>query len=338
MRDAPNFFTSAASLGNFCPFLYFPERISRASFSEISRYFGTAIHSCYNSYLANNATCPIRGSSKRQEANMTAKNYLLFSDFDQTLSFHDSGIVLSELIGISGFTERVAGLSNIHLVQQGGELAYLLLHDPDFRRVRRDRLIEVGKRIRLKANIPLLIELLKDLDGHNFSFYVVSAAPQEVIESALEGIVDPIHIHGTRFRYDAVTGEIQSIVQLPAGYGKVAVVDELRAASPIGPHRMIYVGDGSSDVHVMLHVNRLGGLTIGVSENKYITSIAGRTVLSDDALSVLVPVLEDVLKWDTASIRAFFELHGFALTEWDKIRTDAIAFSSAPAETARVVQ
>lgn len=269
---------------------------------------------------------------------MTAKNYLLFSDFDQTLSFHDSGIVLSELIGISGFGERVAGLSNIHLVQQGGELAYLLLHDPDFRRVRRDRLIEVGKRIRLKANIPLLIELLKDLDGHNFSFYVVSAAPQEVIESALEGIVAPSHIHGTRFRYDAQTGEIQSIVQLPAGYGKVAVVDELRAASPIGPHRMIYVGDGSSDVHVMLHVNRLGGLTIGVSENKYITSIAGRTVLSDDALSVLVPVLEDVLKWDTASIRAFFELHGFALTEWDKIRTDAIAFSSAPAETARVVQ
>ena len=85
---------------------------------------------------------------------MTAKNYLLFSDFDQTLSVHDSGIVLSELIGISGFSERVAGLSNIHLVQQGGELAYLLLHDPDFRRVRRDQLIEVGKRIRLKANIP----------------------------------------------------------------------------------------------------------------------------------------------------------------------------------------
>jgi hypothetical protein len=44
----------------------------------------------------------------------------------------------------------------------------------------------------------------------------------------------------------------------------------------------------------------------------------------EDALSVLVPVLEDVLKWDTASIRAFFELHGFALTEW--------------AETGRVVQ
>jgi len=31
------------------------------------------------------------------------KHYLLASDFDQTLSFNDSGLVLSELLGISGF-------------------------------------------------------------------------------------------------------------------------------------------------------------------------------------------------------------------------------------------
>ena len=46
----------------------------------------------------------------------------------------------------------------------------------------------------------------------------------------------------------------------------------------------------------MLHVNRREGLTIAVSENKYITQIAKRTILSDDALSVLVPVLEDVCR------------------------------------------
>ena len=51
------------------------------------------------------------------------KHYLLASDFDQTLSFKDSGVVLSELLGISGFEERVAGLARINLVQQGGELA-----------------------------------------------------------------------------------------------------------------------------------------------------------------------------------------------------------------------
>ena len=65
------------------------------------------------------------------------KDYLLVSDFDQTLSFNDSGFVLSELMGIQGFSERIAGLADIHLVQQGGELAYLLLHDPEFRCVRR---------------------------------------------------------------------------------------------------------------------------------------------------------------------------------------------------------
>ena len=263
------------------------------------------------------------------------RSYLLFSDFDQTLSFHDSGNVLSDIIGVSNFQDRVAGLSNIHLVQQGGELAYLLLHDPEFRKVRKEHLIEVGKRVRLKANIALLSQLLKDLDGHHFSFYVVSAAPQEVIESALEGIVEPDHIFGTRFRYDSESGEIESIVRLPAGYGKVAVVDELRASLPIGYDSLVYVGDGSSDLHVMLHVNRLDGLTIAVSENRYITQVASRTILSDDALSVLVPILEDVLGWESAKIRLFFESHGFALREWDKIRTDTITlFPTAPAPRA----
>ncbi len=51
------------------------------------------------------------------------KHYLLASDFDQTLSFKDSGLVLSELLGISGFEDRVAGLAQSNLVQQGGELA-----------------------------------------------------------------------------------------------------------------------------------------------------------------------------------------------------------------------
>src|SRR5215467_10806666 len=107
------------------------------------------------------------------------KDYLLVSDFDQTLSFNDSGIVLSELLGISNFADRIHGLSQIHLVQQGGELAYLILHDPEYRRVRREHLVEVGKRIRLKQNIRLLSQLLEGIDGHHFSFYVLSAAPQE---------------------------------------------------------------------------------------------------------------------------------------------------------------
>src|SRR2546427_10328152 len=83
-------------------------------------------------------------------------HYLIASDFDQTLSFNDSGLVLSELIGVSNFREKVAGLSDIHLVQQGAELAYLLRHDPEFRCVRREHLIETGRRVRVEEeNSPL---------------------------------------------------------------------------------------------------------------------------------------------------------------------------------------
>jgi HAD superfamily phosphoserine phosphatase-like hydrolase len=263
------------------------------------------------------------------------KEYLLVSDFDQTLSFNDSGIVLSELLNIPSFLERIAGLSHINLVQQGGELAYLLLHDPEYRRVRKEHLVEVGKRIRLKENIVLLSRLLEDLDGHQFSFYVVSAAPEEVIQSALEGIVPEDHIFGTRFRYDS-TGEIQSIVRVPAGYGKVAVLEELRARLGVGHDRVIYVGDGSSDVHVMLHVNRIDGLTIAVSENKYITQIARRTILSEDALSVLIPILEEIAGWDGTKIRALFASHGFVIQEWDKVRTDSLTIAKTAAITTAV--
>src|SRR6266852_4969444 len=166
------------------------------------------------------------------------KQYLLASDFDQTLSFNDSGHVLSEILGVGSFPDKVARLARINLVQQGGELAYLILHDPELRQVRREHLQEAGRRIRLKRNIPLLCRLLEDgIEGHHFSFHVVSAAPEEVIQSALEGIVPPDHIHGTRFRYNPDSGEIDSIIRLPAGYGKVAVVDALRANMRIGPDR-----------------------------------------------------------------------------------------------------
>ena len=263
-----------------------------------------------------------------------AKQYLVMSDFDQTLSFNDSGIVLSEMLNIGAFEERIAGLSNIHLVQQGGELAYLILHDPEYRRVRKHHLVEAGKQIRLKQNIRLLVELLDDLDGHRFTFYVVSAAPEEVIQSALEGIVPPDHIFGTRFRYNDATGEVESVLRVTAGYGKVAVLEQLRAKLLTSHDRVVYVGDGSSDIHVMLHVNRLDGLTIAVSENKYITPIARRTVLSEDASSVLVPILEELLGWNSTRIRALFESRGLLLREWDKVRTDSLTISEAPSAPA----
>ena len=267
------------------------------------------------------------------------KQYLLASDFDQTLSFNDSGVALSELIGFHGFHDKVKGLSEMNLVQQGAELSYLILHDPDFRRVRKEHLIQTGKKIRLKHNVALFARSLENIaDGYKISFYVISAAPQEIIQSALEGIVPPEHIFGTRFRYNEATGEVDSIVRASAGWGKITVLEELRASLGISHDHIIYMGDGSSDLPVMMHVNQYDGLTIAVSEAKFISRIARRTVLSDNAMSVLVPVLEEVLHWDSPEIRRFFATRGLMLREWDKMRTDMLTIeeNSVPNTTAVV--
>lgn len=254
--------------------------------------------------------------------------FLLLSDFDQTLSFKDSGQVLAEAVGIPDFEEHIGRLSETHLVQQGGELAYLLVHDSAFKEVRNHHLYEAGKKVRLKHNIRILSRLLEDLDGAHFSFYVVSAGPQEIVESALEGIVPPDHIFASQLMFDE-EGRVTGVAALRAGYGKVAILDQLRGQAPVGHNHLVYVGDGSSDVHVMLHVNRLDGLTIAVSENRYLTQIAKRTVLSEDALSILVPIMEDILGWDPFQIRSFFEKHGFILQEWEKVRTDTLSIVNA---------
>ena len=267
-----------------------------------------------------------------------ALQYLLASDFDQTLSFNDSGVVLSELIGFHSFHEKVRGLAEMNLVQQGAELSYLILHDPDFRRVRRDHLVETGKRIRLKHDVRLFARALDELtDGYKFHFYVISASPQEIIQSALEGIVPPDHIFGTRFRYNDATGEVDSIIRASAGWGKITALEELRSTLGISHDHIIYMGDGSSDLPVMMHVNQHDGLTIAVSEAKYITRIARRTVLSDNAMSVLVPVLEEVLRWDSARIRRMFANYGLPLREWDKMRTDMLTIQDSAEAASQVI-
>jgi 2-hydroxy-3-keto-5-methylthiopentenyl-1-phosphate phosphatase len=265
------------------------------------------------------------------------RRYIFASDFDQTLTFNDSGYVLAELVGIpvDEFERKAKGMAKINLVQQGAELAYLLLHDPEFRaKVRKEHLYEVGKRIRLKGEIPLLYQILKNgIDGYEFDFYVLSAAPREVILSALEGIVPPDHIFGTEFLYKD-SGEIDTIVRATAGYGKVAVLDALIEGHVAGPDHVIYTGDGSSDIHVMLHINARDGLTIAVSESRHISQIAKRTVLSTSAVAVLAPILEDVAGWERYRIRSFFEANGMLIQEWERVRTDWLTLKAAtePAE------
>lgn len=259
----------------------------------------------------------------------TTRHYLVACDFDQTLSYNDSGIVLSDLIGASGFQQKVAGLADSHLVQQGAELAYLLRHDPEFRRVREEHLVEAGARVRLKEDVKRFVEFLTGgIDGFHFSFYVISAAPRAVVESALQGIVRPGHVHGAEFEYDDASGEICAINRVPAGYGKVAILEELESKLQVSPGHTVYVGDGRSDLHVMLHVNQRDGFTIAVSDAKSIARIAKRTIMSDNAFSVLVPILEEVVGWEAARIRRLFESYGFVVQEWERARTDWMTIRS----------
>ena len=264
-----------------------------------------------------------------------AKRYIFASDFDQTLTFNDTGYVLSEMVGIptAEFERRAQGMAKLNLVQQGAELAYLLLHDPEFNsKVRKEHLFEVGKQIRLKENIKLLYQILEGgVDGHHFDFYVLSASPEEVIHSALEGIVPKDHIFGTRLVYSA-NGQVERLERATAGYGKVAVLDQLQTSLQIAPDHIVYVGDGSSDIHVMLHVNTRDGFTIAVSEAKHVAHIAKRTLLSTSALAVLAPILQEIVGWPRLKIRRLFESHGLLVQEWDQVRADWLTLRSSQAE------
>ena len=53
-------------------------------------------------------------------------------------------------------------------------------------------------------------------------------------------------------------------------------------------------------------------------------------MLSDNAMSVLVPVLEEVLRWDSSQIRRYFATQGLMLREWGKMRTDHLTIEESP--------
>jgi phosphoserine phosphatase len=205
--------------------------------------------------------------------------------------------------------------------------------------VRREHLVETGRRIRLKHDVALFARVLDNLgEEQRFNFNVISAAPQEIVQSALEGIVPPDHIFGTRFRYDEATGEVNSIIRAAAGWGKITVLEELRANLGISHDHIIYMGDGSSDLPVMMHVNQYDGLTIAVSEAKFISRVAKRTVLSANVMSVLVPVLERIMNWNSAEIRHFLGSYGLTLLEWDRMHTDILTIQESGVQVATLFE
>ncbi len=89
------------------------------------------------------------------------------------------------------------------------------------------------------------------------------------------------------------------------------------------------MGEGSSDSHIMVHVNLREGFTIAVSEAKPIAQVARRSVLGSNALSALIPILEGIVGWQRPAIRDFFESYGFSIQEWESVRTDWLTLSPA---------
>ena len=89
-----------------------------------------------------------------------------------------------------------------------------------------------------------------------------------------------------------------------------------------------------SDVHVMLHVNRRDGLTVAVSETRYIAQIARRTILSDDTLGRADPSVEEILGYDPSVFALCLSRSGLQLHEWDKVRTDWLTITGSAAAAA----
>jgi hypothetical protein len=53
-------------------------------------------------------------------------------------------------------------------------------------------------------------------------------------------------------------------------------------------------------------------------------------VLSDNAFSIMVPVLDQILDWRTGEIRELLERNGLTLQAWEKARTDHVRIDDAP--------
>jgi len=252
------------------------------------------------------------------------KKILFVSDFDKTLSTGDVGYILSAKLGISAdrFDRKIEEIKRRNIVQLGGELAHLIIRDPDYvGRVSKDLLYEVGKEIELKKGVPELMKIFAEgIDNCHFSTYILSAAPQECIEKAVENIFPATNIYGTTFAYK--NGIVQDVERTNAGHAKVATLDMLKQKENVTRYAIIYVGDGSSDVHVMLHVKSYNGYTITVSPAPYMGHICRRSVISDNVLSILVPILQDLFKYDEGKVRKFFEDRKHIILEWNRADTE----------------
>ena len=257
------------------------------------------------------------------------KKILFVSDFDKTLSVGDVGYILSAKLGVpaEAFDKKIEEIKRRNIAQLGGELAHLIVRDPDYAgKVTRELLYEAGKEVKLKKGVAELMKILGEgIDNCRLSAYIVSAAPKECVEKAVDGILPAGNIYGTTFIYK--NNIVQDIERTNAGHAKVATLDMLKEKEGVPRDAIIYVGDGSSDIHVMLHIMSYSGYTITVSPSPYMGHICRRSVISGNVLSLLVPILEDILKYDHERVRAYFEGRGHPILEWNRTDTEWLDIS-----------
>ena len=61
--------------------------------------------------------------------------------------------------------------------------------------------------------------------------------------------------------------------------------------------------------------------------HRQLARIAKRIVVSNNAFSIMVPILDQLLHWKAADIRELFETYGLTLNEWERERTDRVHIS-----------
>lgn len=261
---------------------------------------------------------------------MIEKKFLIASDFDFTLSRNETGQLLSQHIGVNRYMykEKIAKLRKENIVQIGGELGYLITNDDDYiGKVTKNVLNEACKNINLKDDVKQFIDIIRNgIDNNHFSFHVISAGPEIMVEKALKGVLPPTNIFATRFKFDekeTVTG----IERGSGGQAKVDILNEIIEKEEIPRDRVIYIGDGSSDFNVMLHVSAYGGYPIAVRFKNYIGHISKKTIVSQSALAVLIPILQDILKYDSNKITDFFAKIQRPLTRRDKVDVEFISLA-----------
>lgn len=258
-------------------------------------------------------------------------DYLFVSDFDKTLSKDDAGLLLSLKLGLNRekFEEKIKHLKAKSLTKSGAEIPYLILHDSDYKgKVNKEMLRKVGKQVRLQKHLPELMKILNQgIKGKRFSTYVISAAPQEVVRKALEGILPPENVHGTTFTYDK-KGTIVGVEKAAAGAAKVDILEIIRKKEKVPLDRVIYVGDGFSDMYTILYVRAYHGYTIAVTPTSYLGSICKKTIISNDSLSLLAPVLEDILGFSHEEVKSFFEKLGYPIQTWEKAKVEWFDFGT----------